>query len=396
MIFDNLLRYAVRILNIYSGEIPLQGWLKNFYRENPQMGSRDRRVVSEMIFCFFRLGHALRNISREERIITGIFLSNFKKEPILAYLNPEWHELMENTIEEKLEIVRLKYPDFDICEIFPWKNLLSAGIDHRDYCLSFLERPRLFLRLRPGKEKSVISKLVRNQMDFQDPDPQAILPFKALSFAAATKLDGMFESNFEAVIQDLSSQRTAVYLKKGDHKISEAWDCCAGSGGKSILLADLIPGCKITVSDIRESILNNLRKRFEEARIPLPDFFKGDLTDMNDLPKKMFPLIVADLPCTGSGTWSRNPENLYFFDPRSVSNYRQRQEKILTNISSRLKSKGVLVYITCSVFAEENEMISGFMKKSTGIHLDHQEMICGYGQRADSMYVSKFIKSDPA
>src|ERR1700732_1176734 len=111
MKFDNLLRYAVRILDAYTNDIPLQGWLKNFFRENPQMGSRDRRQVTEMVYCYFRLGHALENISKEERIITGLFLSNNKKEEILEYLHPEWHEQIEKSLEEKLEVVGTRFAD---------------------------------------------------------------------------------------------------------------------------------------------------------------------------------------------------------------------------------------------------------------------------------------------
>ena len=107
------------------------------------MGSRDRKQVSEMIYCFYRLGHTLKNISPEERILTGLFLCNHKKEQILESLNPEWHEQVENTTGEKMEMVRRKFPDFNELEIFPWKDQLSAGIDHRQYCLSFLEKPRL-------------------------------------------------------------------------------------------------------------------------------------------------------------------------------------------------------------------------------------------------------------
>ncbi len=393
MIFDNLLRYSVRILDSYTGDIPLQGWLKNFFRENPQMGSRDRRMVTEMVYCYFRLGHSLKNISKEERIITGLFLTNFKKEPILESLRPEWHQQVEKTLEEKLELVRQKFPDFDLLEIFPWKKLLSAGVDHRSYCLSFLERPRIFIRVRPGKEKSVTDKLIRHQIEFQDADPLSALPFKSYSFASATKLDGVFILNREAVIQDLSSQRTALYLKKGDNKTIEIWDCCAGSGGKSILITDLNPGCRLTVSDIRESILNNLKKRFAEAAVPLPEFLKADLTDQNDLPKKMFPFLVADVPCTGSGTWSRTPESLYFFDPQSVSGYRQRQEKILSNIVSRLKPQGVLVYITCSVFADENEHMMSHMETSGKLRTEKQELMLGFGQASDSMYACRFVKN---
>jgi 16S rRNA (cytosine967-C5)-methyltransferase len=394
MIIDNLLRYAVRILDAYAGEMPLQGWLKNFFRENPQMGSRDRRMVTEMVYCFFRLGHALRNIPKEERIKVGLFLSNHQKEPILEHLHPDWHGQTEKSILEKIEIVQLKYPDFLVTEIFPWKNQLSAAIDHWAYCISFLERPRLFIRIRPDKEKQVREKLNSHQIAFQDADPLSTLPFKVFSFPSATKLDGVFTLNADAVIQDLSSQRTALYLKKGDNKISEAWDCCAGSGGKSIMMIDLNPGCQLTVSDIRESILNNLKKRFIEARLTAPKFFKADLTDQNDLPKQMFPFIVADLPCTGSGTWSRTPEALYFFDPQTISTFRQRQQKIISNVASRLKPGGTLVYITCSVFAGENEeVLEAGLAKGTELKLKDQELIGGYHQQADSMYVARMVKN---
>jgi 16S rRNA (cytosine967-C5)-methyltransferase len=392
MKFDNLLRYAVRMLTSYAGEIPLQGFLKNFFRENPQMGSRDRKQVSEMVYCFFRLGHTLKDISAEERILTGLFLSNQQPEQILEHLRPEWHLQVEKSLEEKLKVVQNKFPDFNPEEIFPWKDLLSAGIDHRAFCLSFLEKPRLFIRIRPGKETSLTSKLTQHQIPFRDADPESVLPFKTYSFPGGTRLDNVFVLNQEAVVQDLSSQHTSLFLKHATKKEFEAWDCCAGSGGKSILIADLFPGCHLTVSDIRESILNNLSKRFEEAGIKPTHLFQADLTDKNDLPRSAYHFIVADLPCSGSGTWSRTPEALYYFDPESISNYRQRQESILENISGHLNPGGVLVYITCSVFAGENERVAARLLETGSFKLDQQDMIKGYGHAADSMYAARFIK----
>jgi 16S rRNA (cytosine967-C5)-methyltransferase len=392
MKFDNLLRYAVRILTSYTGEFPLQSWLKNFFRENPQMGSRDRKQVSEMTYCYFRLGHSLKNTSKEDRILTGLFLCNDEKEQILGHLRSEWHEQMEEPLESKLEIVRTAFPEFDPLEIFPWKNLLSAGIDHRSYCMSFLEKPKLFIRVRPGQEKSIKTKLEKHNIEFFDPDPDSTLPFKAYSFAGGTKLDDVFLMNREAVVQDLGSQSTASFMKPDEKVEKEAWDCCTGSGGKSILLADLFPGCRLTVSDIRESILKNLSARFKEAGIETSRLFKADLTDQNDLPRQSYNFIVADLPCTGSGTWSRNPEALYFFNPESISNFRQRQEKILSNITGRLTTGGTLVYITCSVFADENERVTTFASSSGVLRLENQEMITGYGRAADSMFVARFVK----
>ena len=178
MKFDNLLRYAVRILAAYAGDIPLQGWLKNFFRENPQMGSRDRKQVTEMGYCFFRLGHSLKNISPEERILAGLFLSNHHKEQILEYLRPDWHAHVEKTLEEKLDIVRLKFPDFQSTDIFPWKNLLSVGMDHRAFCLSFLEKPRLFIRVRPGQEQMLTAKLMEHKLNSGMPIPIPFFPLK--------------------------------------------------------------------------------------------------------------------------------------------------------------------------------------------------------------------------
>jgi 16S rRNA (cytosine967-C5)-methyltransferase len=392
MKFDNLLRYAVRILALYAGEIPLHSFLKNFFRENPQMGSRDRKQVSEMCYCFFRMGHALKNIPLEERILSGIFLTNNHHEQILEQLRPEWHLKIENALEEKLEMISLKFPGFMVTDIFPWKNLISDGMDHEAFCLSFLEKPRLFIRVRPAREQELTEKLIQHKLDYRNADPGSQLPFKTFSFSGATKLDNVFLLNREAVIQDLSSQKTALFLKPDAKREFEAWDCCAGSGGKSILMTDLYPGCRITVSDIRESILKKLSNRFRDAGIEPANLFSADLTDQNDIPRQSFNFIVADLPCTGSGTWSRTPEALYYFNPETISNYRQRQERILSNIVRRLKPNGVLVYITCSVFADENERISARLLESGNMKLEMEAIIKGYKDFADSMYVARFTK----
>jgi 16S rRNA (cytosine967-C5)-methyltransferase len=395
MKFDNLLRYAVRVIDAYSGDKPLHVWFREFFRANPQMGSRDRKLVSEMVYCFYRLGHSIKNIPVADRILAGMFLCNEKSLESLEYLHPEWNALIGKPLEDKISLLQKKFENFSIEHLFPWQRLLSQGVDPRAYSLSFLKKPFLFIRIRKGKEDAVQTKLLAKKIVFKEWLPDSRLPFKACSFLNTTRLDEVLELNREAVIQDLSSQKTGGLLKVPDfdpERIIRAWDCCAASGGKSIMLADLYPTIDLTVSDIRKSILDNLKERFAEAGIVRYQALLADLTLAKDLPRQTFDLIVADLPCSGSGTWSRTPESLYFFDPHSIDTYRERQQQILSNIIRCLKPGGLLVYITCSVFAAENEEVADFLCASAPFRLFRKEMITGYGENADSLFAVSFKK----
>jgi 16S rRNA (cytosine967-C5)-methyltransferase len=331
-----------------------------------------------------------------ERVLAGLFLCNESPLETLSSLKPEWNEAVGKTIEEKIGILKESYPDFSPEQIFPFGNLLSEGVDHALYCMSFLKKPELFIRVRKGKEKIAAAKLREHQVAFSEPEPDDRLLFKAYSFANGTRLDGVLDLNREAVVQDLSSQKTGSLMKLPDadpEKIIRAWDCCAASGGKSILLADLYPTLDLTVSDIRKTILENLGKRFAEAGIIRYRAFQKDLTRRADIPGESFDLILADLPCTGSGTWSRTPESLCFFDPGTLDDYSGRQKTILSNIAGNLKAGGMLVYITCSVFAAENEEVVRQLEENGGLRMISRQMIAGYKGRADSMFAAVFKKA---
>jgi len=155
------------------------------------MGSRDRKQVSEMCYCFFRLGHSLKNISKEERILAGLFLTNRKKEQILEYLRPEWHALIEKELEEKLEIIRGTFPDLTNWKYF-LERALSAGINHPGFCVVFLKSRDCLSVSGPGQEAPLTEKMIRNKIDFQDADPESVLPFKTYSLRVAPNWTGYF------------------------------------------------------------------------------------------------------------------------------------------------------------------------------------------------------------
>ena len=120
----------------------------------------------------------------------------------------------------------------------------------------------------------------------------------------------------------------------------------------------------LTVSDKRESILANLEKRFNVAGINNYESFIMDLGSEDAfVPSGKFDIVIADVPCSGSGTWGRAPENLLYFDPKKVSGYQLLQRTILSNIANSIRPGGYLVYITCSVFKKENEANVAFIEK---------------------------------
>ncbi len=81
MKYDNQLRYAVNIIKEYDGRFPLSVWLKDYFKQNKQMGSRDRKTVAEMVYGYFRLGNIkFKNI--EEKILAGLFIANRQFENI--------------------------------------------------------------------------------------------------------------------------------------------------------------------------------------------------------------------------------------------------------------------------------------------------------------------------
>jgi 16S rRNA (cytosine967-C5)-methyltransferase len=385
--YDNQLRYAAQIIDTYKGGEPLHAWLKDYFRANKQMGSRDRKLLSTLVYSFYRLGHAATHLKVKDRLITGLFLCTDQPSDLLAHFNPTYNDAITQPLKEKLAATNITATD-----IFPWKDELSPAIDPEAFCLSFLRQPDLFLRIRPGQENAVRTRLGGETARTPLGETAEFIPPATLRLPNGFKVEDHFTPDREVVIQDYSSQRVAEYIRSPQTPHT-FWDACAASGGKSILAHDIYPEMDLTVSDIRESILANLRTRFQAAGIKKYHSFLADLTQEHQRSLPVTHLVLADVPCTGSGTWGRTPEDLFFFDPRKLNNYPITQRKILTNIASRLAPGAALVYCTCSVFKKENEEIIAFLQESFHLQPERTENLIGYPHRADTLFASRLSKS---
>ena len=339
----------------------------------------------------------MQNVEIEERILIGLFLCSSGTEEILQQLKPEWNEKINFSLHEKL--LSIHYPLL-FENVFPWKEELSEDLDHGKYSESFFIQPDLFLRLRPGHEETVKQKLSAEKINFNE------LSSTCIALPAASKIDKLIELDKEAVVQDYNSQRVGEFFPVRRGRV---WDCCAASGGKSILLYDTDPNIDLTASDLRESILANLKKRFEKAGIKKYRSFVADLTVNPRLIEETgqerptssiqypasgnFDLIICDAPCTGSGSWSRTPEQLYFFEDNKIDQYSVLQKQIVSNVIPHLGRGGFFIYITCSVFKKENEEIVDYIKSKLHLDLIKMELLKGWDKKADSMFVAVFRRT---
>jgi len=360
------------ITETYSGEVPLAHFLKAYFKQHPILGSRDRKLLSAMTYSWYRCAKGIPAVDFETKVRKSILLCNNELPKSLA---------TTDTVGMDLAATR-----FDSDAIFPFDIEFSAGTDKAEWVASMPVQPNLFIRVLKDKGKTISLLNAANI-------PFTFVTDNCLSLPNGAKIDTILPPD-TYVVQDASSQQTGDYFKPAKN---EVWyDCCAGAGGKSLLLKSLEPSVWMTVSDLRESILYNLKQRFSQYHYHAPVAHTTDVANKvlldRALGSKQFDNIICDAPCSGSGTWARTPEQLYFFDPATIETFAALQKQIAINVSRYLKTGGRLIYITCSVFKNENEDVVSEVVKQTGLQLTEAKLINGINIHADIMYVAVLKK----
>ena len=161
--YISYLNSAKEILSVYNGEEPFASFIKKYFAKYKKYGSRDRKQISHLCYCYFRLGKALSDLPADERILTGLFLCSSQSNEVLEALRPTWNEKVHLPIGDKCSVLNIQCSALNL---FPFADQLSEGIETEQFILSHLQQPDLFLRLRPGKEISVKQKLQKAGIPF--------------------------------------------------------------------------------------------------------------------------------------------------------------------------------------------------------------------------------------
>lgn len=183
--------------------------------------------------------------------------------------------------------------------------------------------------------------------------------------AKVTTLAGYQEGRFE--IQDEASQRAVVLAR-----VQPGWtviDLAAGAGGKALAFAaEMANSGRVIVCDIDAARLRHSEPRIARAGatiIEAPrDPYGASILRCADL-------VFVDAPCSGSGTWRRNPEAKWTLDATRLESYRQAQVQLLDRAVELVRPGGLIVYAVCSILpCERLEQIDAFLQRSAGWRLD--------------------------
>ena len=353
----------------YDGGTPFHLYLKSCFKENKNWGSTDRKRYRSACYYFWR---------------NAFGVSRQSPEIILHWLQTHFTPEMENLESNS------NYNPYQSLEQY-----LSQNITTDILTPWFIKEPLVWLSNSNITLKGLQGQLIKAGITIEQTHGNAI------AVSGQVNLNPWVD-NGNAYIQDISSQTamdwTTQPMAAYCHANSDVWDCCSGAGGKSISLLKQYPTTKLTCSDVRSNILENLKQRFQLLGLKQPNVFIAPLNGYNDsLNSKdsslTYNVILADVPCSGSGTWRRNPENLHYFDPQTIEQFAERQLSIIQNVLPSLAVGGYLVYLTCSVFAAENENnIKQIMQSNDNLQLVSEEFCGGIDLHGDFIYRSVLQK----
>lgn len=331
------LTHAKRFIDFFKQQnSPLDVSLNRYYRQNRALGSKDRHIIGDLVYEYvryqLRLEALFPRLDLEEQL-QALFQNQHKKcdqmEPHIRLSFPkEVFDLLSSSYGVETAI--------DLCEILNTK----APTTLRTNTLK-IDRLSLFEKL---KERLINSKAHLSLTKFS---PLGISIDKKLPL---TELDLFKEGLFE--FQDEASQLVSLLVDAKPHE--RVLDFCAGSGGKALTIATKMHNKgEIVLHDIRKTSLLNAKKRFQRAGIfnvqfATPETFKKTI-------RGGFDWVLTDVPCTGVGTYRRNPDGKYRLNQSILEQFVQTQRMIVNKAIECVKPGKFFVYSTCSLLQEENE-----------------------------------------
>ncbi|MDO9365023.1 MAG: 16S rRNA (cytosine(967)-C(5))-methyltransferase RsmB [Methylotenera sp.] len=270
----------------------------------------------------------LRNFLRQKEALNA----QSKTNEVANYSYPQWW----------INKLKTQYPDY-------WQNILAIGNQH----------PPMTLRVNTQKisAQDYLQLLARQEVEANHIGAQAVELKKPI---AVDKIPGFTDGVVS--VQDYGAQLAAQLLNvQANMRVLDA--CCAPGGktGHILELAD----AQMTALDSDETRLQRVQSNLDRLNLKA-SLLVGDAASTDWYDGKPFDRILADVPCTASGIVRRHVDIKWLRRESDVASFVAQQAKILPNLWQMLAKGGQLLYVTCSVFYEENQgQIDQFLKNHT-------------------------------
>jgi 16S rRNA (cytosine967-C5)-methyltransferase len=349
------LQAVIEILGT-PGTRSLDHQLKDWFRGHRFAGSKDRRAVAERIYGILRaraqFSHRMDGDDPRALVIASLLADG--ENPEAFFTGGYGPAPLTDAERAAIAAVPLPAPDWVVGEYPAWleAELVRAFADRLpDEMRAFQERAPVDLRVNTLKTNrdAVMAALVADGFD--------CAPLEALpdgircSSGAALTAHALYESG-AIEVQDAAAQM-AVALCEARPGM-RVLDMAAGAGGKSLALAAAMKSQgEILACDIRGAALVELERRASRAGVTIIRACLLGPPPLQDTPEGPFDLAFVDAPCSGSGTWRRQPELKWRLTQEQLVQRMAIQDALLGRAAA--VTKGKLVYATCSILPQENQ-----------------------------------------
>lgn len=369
---SNLLRLAgVVLADVLSNTGPADVKLGWFFKQNRDLGTKDRAFIAESVYGVLRRKSFLSYVSdgedpRKLLVAWLVRVQGMSTRDLADSLNAQQKEWAQEIKAKKTDDIS-KAMQADLPE-WLWDKLVVQYGEEEALTIARGMHQSASLDLRVNLVKAtredVIAKFSSEKTEV-NPTPYAPnglrMPQKMTISRHVLFTDGKIE------VQDEGSQLLAqlVAPRRGEMVA----DFCAGAGGKSLAMGALMRNSgRIYAFDVSEKRLQNLGKRLK--RSGLSNLHSQVISSEADPKLKRlngkFDRVLVDAPCSGLGTLRRNPDLKWRQKPQDVLELSVKQTNILARAAKLVKTGGRLVYATCSLLQDENEVIAdAFLKANS-------------------------------
>ena len=350
--------------SLESQKIPLDALLSRYFRLHKAIGSKDRLFISETLYHYIRWKSLYQHLKIDPSPLVPVDpLSHLSDTTIPAHIRyatpqPLYDLLVQTYGEEKTQSV----------------------------CLINTHRAPLTIRVNPLKtsREALLAKWANQYKVSACPlSPHGIYFHEKVNFFVLPEfLEGLFE------IQDEASQIAAQLVKAKPKQ--HILDYCAGAGGKTLAFAHHLENTgQIYLHDVRPHPLLEARKRLNRAGVQNVQF------SLSPSQKGKMDWVVVDVPCTGTGTFRRNPDLKWKFEMSDLENLIQEQREIFHEAIYFLQPKGTIVYMTCSILPQENEEQITYFKQTYGLEIVETFQTLPIQNGMDGFFATALKKGTP-